>query len=98
MVFTQIIAGDYNRSGAVDAADYALWADNFGSTSNPLADSNGDGVVDAADYTIWADNFGNTVDPPASTVAIPEPSVAACMLTALLLTGSRRRINTPVRG
>ncbi|MEM9915486.1 MAG: hypothetical protein AAF911_11035 [Planctomycetota bacterium] len=90
-VVTQLIAGDYNRSGTVDAADYTLWADNFGSTTNPLADGNGDGVVDAADYTIWADNFGNTVDPPESAVAVPEPSVAACVIGTLLLTASRRR-------
>jgi hypothetical protein len=50
--------GDYNKDGAVDLADYTVWADHFGKIGDSPADGNGDGRVDLADYTIWADHFG----------------------------------------
>ncbi|MCA9185184.1 MAG: dockerin type I repeat-containing protein [Pirellulaceae bacterium] len=56
--FSDVLPGDYSRDGAVDAADYTVWKDAFGSTSNLAADGNGDGFVDVADYTVWKDNFG----------------------------------------
>ncbi|MCA9189180.1 MAG: hypothetical protein KDA99_26325, partial [Planctomycetales bacterium] len=54
------LPGDYNGNGIVDAADYTVWKDNFGSDTELAADGNEDGVVNAADYTIWKDNFGQT--------------------------------------
>ncbi|MCA9189241.1 MAG: hypothetical protein KDA99_26630, partial [Planctomycetales bacterium] len=53
---TLSLPGDYNKNGMVDAADYTVWKDNFGSTTSLDADGNGDGTVDAADYTVWKDN------------------------------------------
>ena len=32
---TVTLAGDYNADGTVTAADYTLWADNFGAVANP---------------------------------------------------------------
>jgi hypothetical protein len=59
-----VLPGDANADGAVDGADYTIWADSFG-MQNPQGavdgDFNGDGEVDGADYTIWADNFGKNV-------------------------------------
>ncbi len=52
--------GDYNGDGNVDAADYTVWRDNLGSTSNLDADGDGSGTVDAADYTVWTSNFGDS--------------------------------------
>lgn len=54
--------GDYDLSGTVNADDYAVWRDSFGSTESLAADGNLDGVVDAADYTIWRDNLGRELN------------------------------------
>lgn len=81
-------AGDYDRNGAVDAADYGVWRDAYGSTELLDADGNGDGVVDAADYVVWRDAL--TSNTPF--LGIPEPSTTA-LLAVGLVTGcvTRRR-------
>ena len=87
------IAGDYNRDGFVDAADYTVWADSFGQTGAGLpADGNNDTVIDAADYTIWADNFGQGTPPSGVTGAVPEPTAMAFAAPALALLARRRRV------
>ncbi len=45
--------GDYNTSGEVDAADYALWRKTLGSTADLRADGSRNNVVDEADYELW---------------------------------------------
>ncbi|MEM9916023.1 MAG: hypothetical protein AAF911_13795 [Planctomycetota bacterium] len=77
-----MLAGDYNGNGSVDAADYTIWADSFGSTIALAADGNGDGIVDAADYTVWADNFG-TVSGTLATTSIPEPSTLVGLVSIM---------------
>jgi hypothetical protein len=68
--------GDYNSDGVIDAADYTIWRDTLGSTSDLRA--NGDdtgssaGVVDQADYQIWKSHFGTSLG--AGSVAVPEPA------------------------
>ena len=76
LLFTAI-PGDGNLSGAVEAADYTLWANGFGSGTPTFetGDYNGDGSTDAADYTTWANNFGMMAAAPAGApAAVPEPS------------------------
>jgi hypothetical protein len=77
-------AGDFDRDGAVTAADYDVWKTAFGSTTDPAADASGDGVVDAADYTIWRDriNMGSVA---AASTSVPEPSSLVAVVGALLL-------------
>jgi hypothetical protein len=86
------IPGDYNRNGAVDAADYALWRNTRGQTGPALpADGNGNLRVDAADYAVWRANFGlSSAVAAASVPAIPEPA-AWLMLTlaGLIVLASR---------
>ncbi len=53
------LVGDYNRNGVVDAADYTVWHDTQGSTTDLRADGNGDGVVDEADHEAWKKNYGH---------------------------------------
>lgn len=70
------VAGDYNRNGATDAADYILWRNtvgNTGPTANPPAsfsDMSANGavsagdysqIIDSADYTFWRSKFGSAV-------------------------------------
>ncbi|QDT69423.1 Calx-beta domain protein [Planctomycetes bacterium MalM25] len=52
--------GDYNGDGRVDAADYTVFRDTFGSTIDLRADGDGDGEITDADRTIWANNYGST--------------------------------------
>jgi hypothetical protein len=71
------IAGDYNRNGTVDAADYVLWRDLEGQSGAGLAaDGNGDGMVNGADYDLWRANFGQGAPAGAAALqasAVPEP-------------------------
>ena len=45
--------GDFNRDGSVDAADYTIWRNTNGSTTDFRADANRDGRVDQQDYDLW---------------------------------------------
>jgi hypothetical protein len=83
---TVTLAGDYNKDGTVDAADYTVWRTNFGLTSNLDADGNNNGVIDAADYVVWKDNVGNTAA-AAQAAAIPEPGTMLLCLLPSVLTG-----------
>jgi hypothetical protein len=49
--------GDFNRDGNVDAADYSIWRDTNGSTTDLRADANGDGRIDQADGDAWRTSF-----------------------------------------
>lgn len=49
---------DYNGNGFTDAADYTIWRDTLGSTSDLRADGNGSGTIDQPDYDLWAGNYG----------------------------------------
>jgi RHS repeat-associated protein len=56
------LAGDYNRDGIADAADYVVWRKTLGSNvaSYSGADGDGDGIVDEDDFDVWRANFSNT--------------------------------------
>jgi hypothetical protein len=81
------VGADFNGDGYVDALDYAIWRQNYG-TGGPVGDANGDGFVDAADYTVWRNTFS---PPPGSGGgglaggAVPEPTSFAMLLAGGLL-------------
>lgn len=88
------LAGDYNRDGFVDAADYLVWRRAMDGDGNLAADGSRNGVVDQADYDVWRAYFGATAASlSASSLAIPEPKCAVLFLMALVsaqrATGSR---------
>jgi hypothetical protein len=71
------LAGDYNRDGSVDAADYVSWRETLGSfvTNFAGADGSGNGIVDDADLSVWRSNFAaSTADIPAGPLTVPEPA------------------------
>ena len=72
--------GDYNFDGQVDATDFTVWRNSFGSTTEVAADGNGDGLVDLLDYTIWQNAYSGV-----QTVNIPEPTSAMLLLLAAAL-------------
>jgi hypothetical protein len=78
-VAVNTVSGDYNLNGIVDAADYTIWRDTLGSTTDLRA--NGDntgssaGSIDQADYNIWKANFGaHAGSGSGATAAVPEPA------------------------
>jgi glucose/arabinose dehydrogenase len=92
------LAGDYNASGEVDAADYIVWRDLAGQTEGQLAaDGTGpqgerDGVVDNWDYNLWRANFGARLMSGEQTAAgnVPEPSALLIAVIAALVLVTRR--------
>jgi PEP-CTERM motif len=53
------VAGDYNKDGLVNAADYTTWRDTLGQVGAGLAaDGNANNMIDSGDYTVWKNNFG----------------------------------------
>ncbi|MEX2171903.1 MAG: SGNH/GDSL hydrolase family protein [Pirellulales bacterium] len=81
-------AGDYNRDWVVDIADYTVWRDTLGSSTQLAADGDRSRAVDEGDYAIWTANFGassyamnGVLNNP---ILVPEPTaVVASFLTAL---------------
>ena len=92
------VAGDYDRNGKVDAADYTLWKSSLGTSTQLLADGDGDGTVEMDDFQVWKANFGKT-GPAAGSgsllkAPIPEPDgLILCALATLIvkMKAERRR-------
>ena len=82
---TEPLAGDYNGNGTVDAADYVVWRNTRGSTTNLSADGNGNNVVDSGDYTAWRARFGQSAGSGAlaGDVAAPEPASVVLLTVGL---------------
>jgi hypothetical protein len=99
------LMGDFNRDGAVDAADYVLWRNDRGQVGVGLpTDGNGDGLVDDLDYDLWRSHFGQTAGSGAalpSAVAlsanVPEPTAIALLALAICFCGLGPRQMRPRR-
>ncbi|TWT72732.1 Peptidyl-prolyl cis-trans isomerase A precursor [Posidoniimonas polymericola] len=75
--------GDYNFDGVVDAADYTVWRNSNGSTTEVEADGNGDGIVNTLDLQLWEVAYGAAAASlTAGGSAAPEPMAATLALVA----------------
>jgi hypothetical protein len=92
--------GDFNGDKKVDAADYTVWRDNFGSDTALPNDNNLGTPIAAAHYELWKSNFGlggsGSNDGSLAGSAAPEPSTFAMTLLSvagILLATNHRRAN-----
>jgi hypothetical protein len=96
VVFGPPLHGDYNRNGAVDAADYIAWRRGFTSSGLDLAaDGNRDGQIDLDDNELWRRSFGRIVPGPVGRGAAPVPEPAAwvmCMGIMVMLNCRRASV------
>ena len=84
------LSGDYNRDGAVDAADYVMWRKTFGQNvtlSGSGADGDGDGIIGQGDYSHWRNRFGNTNGGGQSASSLV-PELAPVQMMILLIVGT----------
>jgi hypothetical protein len=86
---------DFNEDGFVDGDDLATWQTNFGLLSGAMKDDGDadlDGDVDGADFLAWQRQWTGGGAMMPTTTAVPEPSSAMVLVTALLCFGRRREI------
>ena len=97
-----VLAGDYNDNGIVDAADYTVWRNAKSQIVSAFsgADGNGDTLVDDADFNLWKANYGvaapGALTPGSGGIAgragsVPEPANATLLLVALITLSLGRR-------
>jgi endonuclease I len=97
MASFELLAGDYNRDGVVDAVDYTVWRNTYGASVAAFegADGNGNTMIDDADYGVWRDNYGNVAPPPGSgglaSTVVPEPTSLSLIVFGMLIAGHFRR-------
>jgi len=80
-----VIAGDANRDGVVDASDADMIIAAIGAAQgdpnyNPLADFNRDGYINVLDVAAWSMGNGDALPvrdgtPPTATLVSPDPSL-----------------------
>jgi hypothetical protein len=78
------VAGDFDRDGAVDGADFLKWQRAVGMDDSRV-DANDDGIVDGEDLAICREHFGEMAYAPPLATAVPEPGTLTLSLLQLAL-------------
>jgi hypothetical protein len=90
-----ILPGDYNDSGAVDAADYVVWRKTK-DTTQALSNDPFGGTVGEAQFDLWRRQFGRSVPSGQffdDSASVPEPlSFVLALLGGAGFPIGRRRI------
>jgi GH25 family lysozyme M1 (1,4-beta-N-acetylmuramidase) len=99
----QLVRGDYDHKGTVDASDYIVWRKEMSLPSAQYnaysvvflgADGDFSNNVDAADYTYWRSRFGQVVSGSGAALAesvVPEPAGFVLALAASVMALAARR-------
>jgi hypothetical protein len=95
--FTDRIKGDANNDGAIDASDYAIWFNNYGSVGGWRQGNFYESTtptVDASSYADWFNNYGFTLNLNAGggEAQVPEPMTMALLVAGLPLLMRRSRL------
>jgi len=69
----ELLPGDFNDDGVVDAADYTIWRD----AAVPLARL-------LTDYTVWSEGYASSLEGPTNAEVVPEPS-ALLLVTSVAI-------------
>jgi hypothetical protein len=85
--------GDYNGNGQVDAADYTVWRNTLGSTTDLRADGTGpsgvpDQVVNQLDYAFWKQKYSGSAGSGAileGSREVPEPAANAMLVCCAVM-------------
>lgn len=98
LVAAEGLAGDYNGDNIVNLADYTVWRDTLGSTTNLAANGemNGAsaGVIDYADYVVWQNNFNAALAAnAANSLTIPEPPASVMLAIIVIVFVSSRVVS-----
>jgi hypothetical protein len=81
---TALLAGDFNDNGVVDAADYAVWRNSFGTNIVLPNDAIG-GTITTAQFNEWRTNFGNSLGGGSlASLPVPEPMTGAMLYTLVV--------------
>lgn len=76
----ELLAGDFNLDGRVDAIDYTVFRDNAS------------GLFTPADYATWANNYGATLASSGTATTVPEPTTLAALIVAFGLMAARQQV------
>ena len=88
-----LLPGDFNDDGTVDAADYTLWRDSFQQAVTYFAGADGDGsgTIDDGDYEVWKANFGGPLEGATTSAdGVPEPATLGLLNLAGVVFLTRR--------
>jgi hypothetical protein len=89
-----LLAGDFNNDGEVDAADYTVWRDNLGAPAGTLFNDVDGVVVGLEQFATWKANFGRAGGGAVVAAPLPEPATAFLALLASLACGARVRFTS----